>query len=228
MGLLKEALFFYEVIHKEKYLDFSKKIKVVELGSQNVIFDDIDFSKKIITSLNLNEGIVTNFYFNMSSRYMHELMGNDYDCVDLDIIDDKALRWDINTINCPPKYKGVYDLCTNAGTTEHLINQYNAFKLVHDLTRPGGIMIHSLPLIQPNHGFFSYSPNFFSYLSKYNNYKMIKMYTSSLPYEDGFNTLTENLDISISLSYIHVIMQKINDNDFITPLQIYLKGDKNE
>ena len=32
-----------------------------------------------------------------------------------------------------------------ASPTEHVLNQYNSFKVIHEETRPGGCMRHQLP-----------------------------------------------------------------------------------
>jgi hypothetical protein len=39
----------------------------------------------------------------------------------------------------PQKFVGDFDLVVNFGTTEHLLNQYNAFKVIHDATKVGGV-----------------------------------------------------------------------------------------
>ena len=38
-----------------------------------------------------------------------------------------------------------YHLVTNFGTTEHVANQLNAFEIIHELTAPKGVMVHSVP-----------------------------------------------------------------------------------
>jgi hypothetical protein len=69
---------------------------------------------------------------------------------------------DLNYDEVPAENRGRYDLVTNFGTTEHVVNQLNAFKIIHDLTAPGGVMIHELPAQgQIDHGFFAYNPKFF-------------------------------------------------------------------
>lgn len=45
---------------------------------------------------------------------------------------------DINFDAWPPEYIGKYELVTNHATSEHLLNQYHSFKVVHELTKPGG------------------------------------------------------------------------------------------
>jgi hypothetical protein len=62
----------------------------------------------------------------------------------------------------------------NAGTTEHVANQMNAFRIIHHLVRVGGIMYHELPaggLI--DHGLVGYQPKFFNMLANFNGYEAL-------------------------------------------------------
>jgi hypothetical protein len=53
--------------------------------------------------------------------------------------------------------RDAFDLVINAGTTEHVSNQENAFRVIHDLTKRGGMMNHEVPAGgMIDHGFFSY------------------------------------------------------------------------
>lgn len=46
--------------------------------------------------------------------------------------------FDLNFDALAPKDVGRFDLVLNFGTTEHVFNQYNAFKIIHDACRAGG------------------------------------------------------------------------------------------
>jgi hypothetical protein len=64
----------------------------------------------------------------------------------------------------------------NFGTTEHVANQLNAFKLIHDLAAKGCIMVHTLPSHgQFNHGLVNYNPKFFWMLARSNGYRLLHM-----------------------------------------------------
>jgi hypothetical protein len=66
-----------------------------------------------------------------------------------------------------------YDVCINNGTSEHVFNQGNFYKAMHDHTRPGGIMIHWTPGFGwINHGLFNVQPGFFHDLARDNGYEM--------------------------------------------------------
>src|SRR5205823_3928504 len=77
----------------------------------------------------------------------------------------------------PPEHRGAYDLVTNCGTTEHVVNQINSFRVIHDLTKPGGgYMLHDLPWSGMfNHGLVNYKPHLFWRLCESNHYSVVDM-----------------------------------------------------
>jgi len=80
---------------------------------------------------------------------------------------------DLNHANAPPDLLDACDLVLNFGTTEHLLNQYNAFKVMHDSTKVGGFIVNSLPCVgYSNHGYFTYTPRCFFDLAGYNEYEV--------------------------------------------------------
>lgn len=100
-------------------------------------------------------------------------LGFDYAAIDVDGNPD-SIPLDLNYDVAPAEMRGKYDLLTNFGTTEHIANQLNAFKVIHDLTAPGGIMIHSLPAQgMLNHGLVNYNLKFFSMLARSNGYRFL-------------------------------------------------------
>lgn len=77
----------------------------------------------------------------------------------------------------PPNMVNRFDLVTNYGTVEHVNNQFQAFKNVHDMVRIGGAMIHTLPPPNswPNHGRYHYSEEFVTQLARACNYQIVRM-----------------------------------------------------
>ena len=74
-------------------------------------------------------------------------------------------------LNYPYFENTKYDVVTNFGTTEHIFNQYEVFKTIHNLVKPNGFMLHFLPYQGAyNHGFYNYNPTIFFDLGKANNY----------------------------------------------------------
>jgi len=73
----------------------------------------------------------------------------------------------------PDPFFGAFDLVLNFGTTEHLLNQYNAFKVMHDATKVGGYIVNSLPCIgYSDHGYFTYTPRCMFDIAGYNEYEL--------------------------------------------------------
>src|SRR4029077_2054610 len=56
-----------------------------------------------------------------------------------------SIPLDLNYDEVPTEFIGKYDVVTNFGTTEHVANQLQSFKIIHDLATPGGLMLHVLP-----------------------------------------------------------------------------------
>jgi hypothetical protein len=165
------------------------------------------------------------------SRTFYEALGYKYDCVDIDGTAE-SLQLDLNYDDVPPENRGQYDLVTNFGTTEHVINQLNAFKIIHDLTAPGGLMIHELPtqgLI--DHGLLAYNPKFFRTIGEYNGYETLffdfrwteiraAMPPGLIPEIEGYISTIGRPLFGISEAVMFVTHRKINDAPFIPPLDV--------
>jgi SAM-dependent methyltransferase len=107
------------------------------------------------------------------ARKLWEWLGLGYTAVEIDEAAD-VIQIDLNFDSVPPEMMGVFDIVTNYGTTEHVANQLNAFKVMHDLARPGGLMIHHLPAQgHLDHGLINYNPKFFWMLARSNEYRWI-------------------------------------------------------
>jgi SAM-dependent methyltransferase len=165
------------------------------------------------------------------SRTFFEALGYEYACVDIDGTAE-TLVLDLNYDDVPPANRGRYDLVTNFGTTEHVINQLNAFKIIHDLTAPGGVMIHELPtqgLI--DHGLVAYNPKFFRMLGENNGYETLfydfrwteirSVMTPGMrdEIENYISTIGRPL-FGISEAVLFVAQRKIKDTPFVPPLDV--------
>lgn len=75
-----------------------------------------------------------------------------------------------------------FDVVTNYGTIEHVNNQFQAFKNMHDMCKRGGAMIHTFPLVKnwPGHCRYYYSENFVEELANVCNYRIVKHIILSL------------------------------------------------
>jgi len=91
---------------------------------------------------------------------------------------DKALKLDLND---PIDLQCRFDVVMNLGTVEHVFNVAQAFKTIHDHTRPGGLMIHGLPFSGwVDHGFYSFNPTFYWDLAGVNGYDVLVMLYAEL------------------------------------------------
>lgn len=125
-----------------------------------------------------------------------------YVAIDVDESPD-CVSLDLNYDTVPTELNGRFHLVTNFGTTEHVANQLNAFKIIHDLTALGGVMIHNVPCHLPDHGLVNYTPKFFWTLARSNGYRLI--YTSST---------------NDDLPAIVIALQKQHPLNFMAPIDV--------
>jgi SAM-dependent methyltransferase len=150
-------------------------------------------------------------------------LGMEYAAID---IDGDAMRFDLNRDTVADDLRGGFDLIVNAGTTEHVANQENAFRAIHDFTRVGGIMYHEVPaggLV--DHGFFSYQPKFFARLASQNDYAVVLFKYcawASSPVPQYIQSFNERFGVGVvgdipDLS-LRVGLQKRHDLPFSCPI----------
>ncbi len=85
-----------------------------------------------------------------------------------------AIPADLNFDTVPHEYRSRFNVVTNFGTTEHIINQVNAMRWVHDLACVDGLIFHHVPGGGYfSHGFFSYTLGFFKQLASANDYETL-------------------------------------------------------
>lgn len=140
---------------------------------------------------------------------------------------------DLNRDRVPYRLRSTFDLVVNAGTTEHVVNQDNAFRVMHDLTKVGGVMMHELPAGgMLTHGVVSYNPQFFWLLCRDNGYEVLNLTVahgadapisddvvqSNAKYAHSLNPIQSRLTVPIII--ITAILQKNSKNAFVTPLDI--------
>ncbi len=67
-----------------------------------------------------------------------------------------------------------YDVVVNTGTFEHVFDQRQLFKTMHDWCAPGGLMFHSLPTAGwVDHGLYLYTPGLIRCLVASNDYQVL-------------------------------------------------------
>lgn len=168
------------------------------------------------------------------ARVFWQWLGFEYASVDVDG-SPGSIPLDLNFDDVPGAQCGKYHLVTNFGTTEHVANQLNAFKIIHDLAVPGGVMIHDLPAQgHINHGLVNYNPKFFWMLARSNDYRWF--YFDYREVESGTHGLPQNLVDDVSRyerdfmgrgqnyrlieANMVVALQKRFDSPFVPPLDL--------
>lgn len=127
-------------------------------------------------------------------------------------------------LNYPYMSAVEYDVVTNNGTGEHIFDQANLFRTIHNLCKVGGVMVHVLPWINwRNHGFYNFNPILFYDIAQDNGYEILDMFAGD---RDG-NIIYENIppvedkspeatDKNIMLV---VAMRKARSGEFSLPTQ---------
>lgn len=199
---------------------------------------DADFPHPFPASLpsNIVHGVLEHLDANaFPARDFWKWIGFTYASIDIDG-SPGSIPLDLNYDHTPAKARGKYQLVTNFGTTEHVANQLNAFKIIHELTAIGGLMVHNLPSQgMLNHGLINYNPKFFWMLARSNGYKWLFLdyYSSAV---SSYYELPQNIvdaiapfnpsiserkkDYKVADSGLVVVLQKTFDSPYVSPLDV--------
>jgi hypothetical protein len=226
MGLGPPVLELYRQLKLQGALEGITE--VMELGSQdfwcpqkNLVTALVKAFGKTVEDLALLD---TSNASQKPARLLYEALGIKYGCVDVDGRFGSVVM-DLNFDEVPAAHKGRYGLVTNHGTSEHIMNQYNVFKAMHEFARPGGVFVHAVPFtVHLEHGFFNYQPNFFEALARYNSYETLGLWVgpdwqlaSFIPWDP---ILLDYLTLSSKTTHLLVAVQrKMFDKQFCVPFQ---------
>jgi hypothetical protein len=206
--------------------------EVMELGSQDFWCPQKNLMIGLLKAFGQRADPVlldTNNANQKPARLLYEALGMKYECADVDGRVG-SLVMDLNFDTIPDEHKGRYDLVTNHGTSEHILNQYNVFKAMHDFARTGAIFVHAVPFtVHLEHGFFNYQPNFFDALARYNSYETLGVWigpdwqlASFIPWDP---MLLDYLALSSKTTHLLVAVQKkMYDREFCVPFQEIYEG----
>jgi len=152
----------------------------------------------------------------------------------------KTQIFDLNRDVLEEKLHGAFDTVINSGTTEHVLNQLNAFRVIHDAVKRDGHMVHVLPCVgYVDHGFFAYTPRLFFDIAGYNDYELVcfdyqgpnqgkDLYSIVRDYRPNFPRLSATLDAAdTALTSFRapdiaafVVFRKKRDARFCTPMEM--------
>ena len=174
---------------------------------------------------------------------LFEQAGMEYTSIDI-AYGYKTLLLDLNHSPLPSQFFQKFDLVLNFGTTEHILDQYNSFKIIHEATKVGGFMYHQLPSSGfVDHGYFVYTGRFFFDLAGFNGYEIVGCWfdgpsgegdvlESIRSYQAYFPALRNTLQVNdrgciaaaleaarIPNTSINVIFKKVNAKSFLDPLE---------
>ncbi|OSQ44287.1 hypothetical protein [Thalassospira alkalitolerans] len=172
-------------------------------------------------------------------------IGAHYDAIDF-AIDYKTTKFDLNKDNLPSRFRGKFDLICNFGTTEHVINQDNSFRVIHDGAKHNGLIWHQLPCGGFfNHCYFLYTGRFFFDLAGYNEYEVVAAWLGQVnnssnlmsPFKDYssyFNALTDVQEVphpTMPDTVFNIIYRKVKNVPFRRPMELstsYTKPDNSQ
>src|SRR5260370_10864511 len=115
----------------------------------------------------------------IQTLFLSELLGlTDIHYVAFDIVSAKgAHRFDLNRHSLARDKVGTFDVALNFGTAEHVMNQFNTFKVMHEAVREGGLLFHQVPATgYINHGYFCYNALLFRHLAEANGYDLVDLW----------------------------------------------------
>jgi hypothetical protein len=128
--------------------------------------------------------------------------------VDVDFIDlygDDILKIDLSK-KVPNSYLNRYESIIDIGTTEHIINPFQALENYSAMLKTHGVVFHFVPVkIRPNHGYYSISPQLlFDFYGKLNNFEIVQaeIVTNFFGYDGwSFPTLAFSYDVNEDLTH---------------------------
>ncbi len=162
------------------------------------------------------------------ARKVYETLFNSTDitAIDLDPNAEGALRFDLNDPGL--SFQGhTFDVAINHGTAEHIFNIGNVFRLMHDLTYEGGLMIHESPFTGwLDHGFYCLQPTLFYDVAAANGYEVVRVACEHLTSRSAFyvnsreelHAMKQQGRLADNLM-LFVVLRKTTDAPFRVPMQ---------
>lgn len=225
MGIGLQALQLTLSLWQDGHLKNCKS--VMEIGSQDIQahHDHVASVLKRVGNFSRNDDTIT-------PAILYSQLGiNQYRCIDADGRHN-ALVFDLNKdIQKEYLYMEKFDLVTNHGTTEHCFDQCQAFRNIHNLCAPGGLMIHGLPFQgYLNHGFYNYQPSFYYDLAMANGYALVGMFLNMHSESGDITPYSDDMMRYLYLPpgtnmMLFTVLRKIGNGEFVVPFNgQYLDG----
>jgi len=187
MGLSMEFMIY---LQRDGHLT-PEKNKFLDIGPQNVYFATdtqirtfVKAQGQTVSDDELEKEIERLVYFSTPRRgerttllsEITDLTNTEYNSFDV-CPGLKTHILDLNFDPLPADDAERYDVVINFGTTEHILNQWNCFTVMHDAVRVGGVIFCQLPASgYLEHGYFCYTPLFFRELAQANHYEILDIF----------------------------------------------------
>lgn len=132
-------------------------------------------------------------------------------------------------LNYPVIMDRQFDITANFGTSEHIFNVAQFFATVHDLTAPGGIMLHAFPFTGwIDHGFYNFQPTFIWDLAAQMRYDIISfIYAEMQPLKilnirsrEDVVRMAKNKEFGNN-GLLYTALRKTEENEFLPIIQGY-------
>lgn len=234
MGLGPAAVKIYLELWQQGHFEGIRSM--AEMGSQEIHLKKESF-EALLGSAGLDNYRKENFrnleFYpgapRVAAKYFYEALGvNNYACVDLNG-DHQAVKIDLNE---PLKDKSLYakfDLVTDHGTNEHVFNVAEAYRSMHRLAKPGGIL-SVIQAVYRGNGYYLFDQSFFEGIAAANNYRILfSSYVITIPDQKDIYSqfhipasakLLEVLDwAKLSSVEICYVFRKQEEADFVFPYQ---------
>jgi hypothetical protein len=222
------------------------KARILDIGPQNVF----NPTEQQIREFVRNQGLtISNEAFEAALPLLlkgtpwlsefTDLTNIEYNAIDI-CPARKTTIFDLNFDELASSQIGTYDLVINSGTTEHVVNQWNSFDVMHQAVRVGGAIYCQLPASgYLQHGYYCYTPLFFRDFAKANGYEVLELFLQNAGFDDpvalGLDVRSEALLAKpnsadpdpryvIPRFNVHVIMKKVKNGPLKAPMEIATAG----
>jgi SAM-dependent methyltransferase len=138
-------------------------------------------------------------------------------------------------LNQPIRLGHQFHVVHNNGTLEHIFDIAQGFRNMHDLARPGGLMIHHAPFVGwVDHGFYGLHPTLFWDIAEANGYRMVALVYAEidpprlemLPSREAVLALAPSMGRNGNLAA--VMQRPLEAMPFRVPMQGYYAGKVSE
>ena len=148
---------------------------ILTLGKQEVLISPFQL-KRHCNRLGINLELPKNSdpYLPITDKDFFQALGfSDLQTLDYSDYEGASIPFDLNSGETPEKYKDAFDVIYDGGTIEHVFHLPNALKSLVWMLKPGGRIIHFSPAANHlEHGFYMFSPTFFSDYYEANHFQL--------------------------------------------------------